>query len=202
MSQGINTAAERLVACDVCLQIQRIDNSARRWRCVRCGHGLVHAASPARRILALSLASAALILYVPAISLPILTVDRLGNRHSSSIVSGTWELLLHGEYVVGVIVLLFSIILPLLKLIGLLELTAWQLLGSHSRRWIYRLVELIGRWGMLDVLLLALLVMLIKVGDLVSFQFGPAAVLFAGCVLLNLAASAAFDHHSIWQDER
>lgn len=202
MSHSIAPAGERLVACEVCLQIQRVDDSAERWSCVRCGHSVVSPASPLRRVVALALASAALVLYVPAISLPILTVDRLGNRHSSSIVSGTWELLIHGEYFVGTIVLLFSIVLPLLKLIGLLELTAWQLLGNHSRRWIYRIVELIGRWGMLDVLLLALLVMLIKIGDLVSFQFGPAAVLFAACVLLNLAASAAFDHHSIWQDER
>ena len=143
---------------------------------------------------------AALILYFPAVLLPILRIDQFGASRENSLLGGTFELLRHGSWFVGGVVLVFSIVLPMLKIVGLLELTAWQLTHRTSRAWVYHFVELAGRWGMLDVLLLALLVMAVKVGELVEFSFGPGVFAFAACVLCNMLASLLFDPAAMWRE--
>jgi len=137
-----------------------------------------------------------------AISLPIMTVERFGHQHEASIWTGSIELLGGGEVLVGLVVLLCSIVIPLFKLVGLLLITrgsTW--LSHHHKASTYRLIEWAGRWGMLDVLLIALLVAWIKVGDLVEVSVGPAALAFTLCVLLSLVATSAFHPHAVWEDE-
>jgi len=143
---------------------------------------------------------AALVLFVPAVTLPMLEVERLGHRYSSSLLGGTWDLLQHGSWFVGSIVLVFSLLLPLLKLLVLLELSWLARTPRHRRARAYRWIESLGRWSMLDVLLLALMVMLVKVGDLVEFRLGPAAFAFVLCVAMTMVASMSFDPRSIWED--
>lgn len=141
-----------------------------------------------------------LMLYFPAILLPILEIEKLGHHHSASILGVTWELLLHGNVLVGTIVLLFSLVLPLAKLLALLELSWLGITHRRHQAFTYHLVEWTGRWSMMDVLLLALLVAIIKLGDLVSFHFGPAVIAFAGCVIMSLIASVMFDPHAMWDE--
>ena len=71
----------------------------------------------------------------------------------------------------------------------------------HHRALTYQLVELTGRWGMLDVLRVALLVAVLKLGDFVEVSAGPGALAFGTCVVLSLLASASFDPHSLWESE-
>ena len=142
----------------------------------------------------------ALLLYFPAILLPILEIEKLGHHHTSSLLGGTLDLIWQGNLFVGLIVLVFSIVLPLVKLLALLELSYIGVTHRRHRAWTYRLVEWTGRWSMLDVLLLALLVTLIKLGELVSFHLGPAVVAFVMCVVMSLIASIMFDPHAIWDD--
>jgi paraquat-inducible protein A len=148
-----------------------------------------------------ALAFSALILFWPAVLLPIIEVERLGHRHASSLLMGTLELFRHGDWLIGSIIFLFSIVFPLAKLILLLELCLFNLLHRRHKTFTYRLMEHAGRWSMMDVLLLAFLVMLIKLGSLVSFHVGPAIFAFVACVVLSMAASLCFDPHSIWEDE-
>ena len=143
----------------------------------------------------------ALALYFPAISLPILEIERLGHRNHSSLLTGTWDLLTHGNWFVGTVVFIFSIVLPIVKILLLLDLSLLQWTGKQHRAMTYRTMELAGRWSMMDVLLLALLVMLVKVGNLINFHVGTAVWAFAGCVVLSLLASACFDPHAIWLEE-
>jgi paraquat-inducible protein A len=143
-------------------------------------------------------ATAALILFWPAILLPILTIEQLGHRHQSSILTGTIELLRHGSWFVGTVVLLFSIVFPLTKIVLLLELSLLGLLQRRHQAVTYRVMELLGKWSMMDVMLLAFLVMLVKVGSLVEFHLGPAVVAFVLCVAMSMVASLSFDPHSIW----
>jgi len=140
-------------------------------------------------------------LFWPAITLPILQVERLGHRHQSSILGGTYELLAQGSWFVGGVVLLFSIIFPLLKLVLLLELSILKLSQRRCRGVTYQLVEQAGKWSMMDVMLLAFLVMLVKLGKLVQFHFGPAVIAFVSCVVLSMVASLCFDPTTIWQDD-
>ena len=194
---------ERLKACHCCGQIHDVPPLSPKQRavCVRCGSTILlprHAARSASRTAAAALG--ALALYWPAILLPILKIEQLGRHHQSSILGGTLELLQHGEWFVGLIVLLFSVVFPLVKILMLLELSVLGLLRKHHRALTYRIMEHVGKWSMMDVLLLAFMVMLVKLGTLVEFQFGPAVVAFALCVAMSMLASSLFDPHTIWDD--
>jgi len=160
---------------------------------------------PAHRALSTARTAAAaiagLLLYPFAVCLPIMTIERFGHANASSIWTGTWELLGKGEWFVGVVVLLCSVVIPLLKLLGLLAITVFA--PALSRRWraaTYRMIEWTGRWGMLDVLLIAVVVAWVKVGDLVEVTPGPATLTFTLVVLCSLLASAWFDPHVIWDE--
>ena len=98
--------------------------------------------------------------------------------------------------------LLCSVVIPLMKLLGLVSITlGGRYLGRRHRAATYRWIEWTGRWGMLDVLLISVVVAWVKIGDLVDVSPGPAAFTFTLVVVLSLLASAWFDPHAIWQDD-
>ena len=205
------SAAPALKACPCCGLVQALptfpasarDAARTRARCARCGSTVVSGRSSHASSWTASAALAALILYPLAISLPIMELERFGHRTSASIWTGSVGLLSDGHLFVGGVVLLSSIVLPLGKLLSLFALTAGRRRFSKQQRaTTYRIVEVTGRWGMLDVLLIAVLVAWIKVGDLVQVTAGPAAVAFTACVLLSLLASASFDPHQLWDEGR
>ena len=173
-----------------------------RASCARCGSSM---SRPGRRATsnrrAVAAALAALILYPFAISMPIMRLERFGNFTEASIWTGSVGMLERGEVFVGAVVLVCSVVIPFLKLAGLLAITIGrrQLSKRHRAR-TYRMIEWAGRWGMLDVLLIAVVVAWIKIGDLVEVSAGPAALAFTVCVLLSLLASAWFDPHALWEE--
>jgi paraquat-inducible protein A len=171
--------------------------------CVRCETSLVKRSVIARsNNRTAAIAIAALVLYPFAVGLPMLEVERFGHVSAASIVEGVASLFASGHWVIGVVVLLCSIVLPLGKLVSLLVLSAGGvMLHRRHRALTYRLVEWTGRWGMLDVLLVALLVAVIKLGDIVVVTPGPAALAFTGCVVLSLLAAACFDPHGLWESD-
>ncbi|NQV24592.1 MAG: paraquat-inducible protein A [Rhodopirellula sp.] len=143
----------------------------------------------------------AFFLFWPAILLPILQVEKLGHRSTSSILTGIVELFSHGSWFVGGVVFVFSIAFPLTKIVMLLELSLLKVTHQRFRSLTYRIMEHAGKWSMMDVMLLAFLVMLVKLGSLIEFQFGPAVVAFVLCVALSMVASMSFDPHAIWSDD-
>ena len=194
-----------LRACPRCGVVHRVPGLRRgeTARCVRCGSGVFRPAVLARhRTRAGAVALSALILYPFAISLPMIEAERFGHRSSASIVEGITSLLSAGEWFVGIVVLLCSIVFPVGKLLAilLLSLESAQLHARH-RAWTYRIVEWTGRWGMLDVLLVAVLVAIVKLGDAVEVHPGPAVLAFTLCVVLSLLAAALFDPHALWEAE-
>lgn len=196
--------AATLKACTLCGLVQELPAVDPGWvaRCARCGHGLLDplaAGKHARRTAAAALAG--LVLFPLAISLPVLSIERFGAVREASIWSGSLALLAHGEVLVGAVVFLCSVVLPLVKLAALLVLSGWREgLRPRSRVHTHRLVELAGRWGMLDVLLVAVTVAWVKIGDLVEVRPGPGAVAFTACVVASLLASAWFDPHAAWEE--
>ena len=192
------------VGCHCCGLVQRVTPLQRgqRARCRRCQTVIRKSGNTQRSAQRCAAAAiGAFLLYLPAVSLPILEIERLGHRHTTSLLTGTWDLIMHGSWFVGTVVFLFSIVLPIVKIGLLLDLSLLQWSGRQHRAITYRWMELAGRWSMMDVLLLALLVMLVKVGSIVSFHVGPAVWAFVGCVSLSLIASACFDPHAIWNDD-
>jgi paraquat-inducible protein A len=168
--------------------------------CVRCGAVIERADRGLAAARTAAAALGALLLFFPAVLLPILEIEQLGHRHASSILAGTFELLAHGNWFVGLIVLVFSVVFPLVKLVLLLELSLMGLLHRRHKARTYRIMEHAGKWSMMDVMLLAFLVMLVKLGSLVEFHFGPAVIAFVLCVAMSMLASLFFDPHAIWEE--
>ncbi len=199
---AVASEVQALRACPCCGLVQRLPAVPVGMRacCGRCGTHLRR-----RRVGAggnsgtVALALAALILYPLGVMLPMLTIERFGYHHEASILEGISTLISSGHLVVGIIVLLCSIVFPLGKLLALLVLSAGGMAMRHKHRALtYHIVEWTGRWGMLDVLLVALLVAALKIGDLVEVSAGPAALAFTCVVVLSLLATALFDPHSLW----
>jgi paraquat-inducible protein A len=188
--------------CPCCGLAQTLPPAATGMRpcCARCHTRLEKRRSIAHgRGRTAAIALAALILYPLAITLPMVRVEKFGHHNDASILTGIAKLFAAGHLVVAVIVLLCSIVIPLCKLVALLVLSAGGSFLRHQHRaFTYHVVEWTGRWGMLDVLLVAILVAVLKVGDLVEVTAGPAATAFTCCVVLSLIATATFDPHSLW----
>jgi paraquat-inducible protein A len=190
-----------LKACHCCGLIHRLPELAigESAYCTRCRTSIAHQASGAVSASRTAAALGAFFLFWPAVLLPILSIEQLGHRHESSILTGTLSLIQEGNWFVGGVVFLFSIVIPLLKIVLLLELSLLGLLHRRHKALTYRLTEQLGKWSMMDVILLAFLVMLVKLGSLVEFQLGPAVWAFVLCVAMNMVASLSFDAHAIWE---
>jgi uncharacterized paraquat-inducible protein A len=148
-------------------------------------------------------ALAALIIYFPAILLPMLRIQKLGTTVQDSLLTGVATLLQDGHYFVGGIVLVFSLIVPPIKLFALLLLSlASEYVHERHRAITYHLVELLGRWGMLDVMVVAVLIAYVKLGDTVTISPGPGLAAFAISVILSLIASMCFPPHALWSEEQ
>ncbi|MEQ9412011.1 MAG: paraquat-inducible protein A [Fuerstiella sp.] len=190
-------------ACHCCGQIHRLPplQPAQKAVCTRCGAGIQMPGCRRRSASRTAAAAvAAFVLFWPAVLCPILKIEKLGQLHESSILSGTMELLSHGNWLVGGVVLLFSVVFPLTKIVLLLELSLLEFLHRRHKALTLRIMENVGKWSMMDVMLLAFLVMLVKLGNLVQFHFGPAVVAFIACVTMSMVASLCFDPHAIWED--
>ena len=198
----MGTSYRHLKACHCCGQVQKlpdIELNSEKLVCFRCETTFqppITAEKSASRTAAAALG--AFCLFWPAILMPILEVEQLGNHSRSSILSGIIELFQHGSYFVGGVVFLFSILFPLTKIVVLFELSCLRILKRQHKAFMLRLMEQLGKWSMMDVMLLAFLVMLVKLGDLVEFHFGPAIFAFVGCVSMSMLASICFDPHAIW----
>lgn len=192
-----------LIACRVCGLNQVVPNipSGMRAVCARCGGSVQGRVQPQNHLqTTAAIALSALILYPVAVTLPMIEVRQLGHHTESSILEAVTSLLANGQLVVGLIVLLCSVVFPLGKLIALLILCAGGLgLTRRHRAITHAIVQWTGRWGMLDVLLVAITVAALKLGNVMDVRPGPAALAFTICVVLSLLASASFDPRRLWE---
>jgi paraquat-inducible protein A len=192
--------AAHAIGCHTCGLVNLVPDAAH-VHCLRCGSGL-HARRRDSIAATWALSIAALLLYLPANIFPILTYIRLGAGAPSTILGGVRELLRSGMWPLALLVFFASIAVPVLKLIslGILLVTTqrrsrWRL---HDRTIIYRIVEGIGRWSMIDVFMISLLVALVHFGALVTVNPGPGAIAFAAVVILTMFAAQSFDPRLMW----
>jgi paraquat-inducible protein A len=192
------------LCCPVCGLTVRVDAPGRgeRAECPRCGGTVRHGPHGSLQLTA-ALALAALILYIPANIYPIMRMHFYGAYSESTVWDGVVTLAQSKQYFVALIVFLASIVIPLLKLTGLLYLVVSARFNLGRRRrgrtGVYRLIELIGPWAMLDVFLLAVLVALVKLGQIATILPGPGLIAFTAVVVLTMLASASFDPRLIWE---
>jgi paraquat-inducible protein A len=190
-----------VIGCEVCGLVLGARHGAGRWRCPRCGV-VLHARKPQSVQRTLAWLVAAVVLYLPANLLPVMSTNSVLGQESHTIVGGIIELWATGSRELALIVFIASIAVPLLKIaaLALLAVTAhrrsrWR---QRERAGLYRLVETVGHWSMLDVFVVVLLVGMVRFGVLASVEPEAGLLAFGAVVVATMLASASFDPRLIW----
>jgi len=145
---------------------------------------------------------AAIILYFPANLLPMTISSTLGSSQTDTILSGVLYFYSSGSLFIALVIFIASVFIPLFKFITLTFLLlsvqcCWVLRPRDLTR-LYRVIELTGRWSMVDVFVVTLMVALIKLGAFASLEAGPGGLYFAAVVMLTMLAANSFDPRLIW----
>lgn len=192
-----------LLVCHECHQLNRQQTEQVHQLCLLCGAKL-HPRRPNSLVRTWALLLSAAILYIPANLLSIMTVNSLGKGSASTIMSGVVSLMEHGMLMIAAVVFIASILVPTFKLVGiallLISVQRRQRLSARQRILMYRFIEWIGRWSMLDIFVIAILVALVQFGNLASIEPGPGAAAFASVVILTMLAALTFDPRLIWDN--
>ena len=193
-----------LVSCHIChllVPAPQAQQNHRAEKCPRCGAAL-HSRKPNSIARTWALITAAAIFYIPANVLPITIVTSLGAVQSDTIMSGVLYFIKTGMWPIALVIFVASIFVPMLKLIMLtfLVISVQQQWGwrPKDRTRLYRITEAVGRWSMVDIFVVTILVALVNLGALASIQAGPAAVYFAAVVVITMFAAMSFDPRLIW----
>ncbi|WP_244808386.1 paraquat-inducible protein A [Caballeronia zhejiangensis] len=191
--------------CGMCARAHRFgEHGADGAYCPRC-HARLHVRKPASLSRTWAYLIAAAILYVPANLLPVMNTTSLFGSQKDTIMSGVVYLWTSGSWPLAIIVFIASIAVPILKIlaIGYLATTASFRMTQRSlqRARIYRVVEFVGRWSMLDIYVIAVLVALVQFSALATIEAGPAAIAFGAVVVLTMFAAMSFDPRLIWDPQ-
>jgi paraquat-inducible protein A len=202
ISPSTPTAARAgLFVCHDCGLLSKPAVYVHEGRCPRCGAGL-HFRKPGSIARTWAFVIAAVVLYIPANLLPVMDTSSLFGAQSDTIMSGVVYLWVSGSWPLAVIVFIASIAVPMLKIIALIFLVASAQFRStwllKRRTGIYRLVELVGRWSMLDIYVITILVALVQFNALATIKAGPGAIAFGAVVVLTMFAAMSFDPRLIW----
>jgi paraquat-inducible protein A len=205
MTDTLTTAADAgLLSCHSCSLLSAARSGHRaELLCPRCGAAL-HKRKPNSIARTWAFVIAAFICYIPANLLPMTVVTSLGNVQSDTIMSGVIYFLQHGEWPIGLVILLASVVVPLTKLFILIYLlisvqrkSQWR---PVDRTRLYRITEAIGRWSMTDIYVVTIMVALVHLGNLATIEAGTGAIFFGAVVVLTIIAAMTFDPREIWDN--
>jgi paraquat-inducible protein A len=176
-------------------------NQKEQMSCPRCGERL-HLRKENSIDRSWALITTALLLTLPANLLPIMSVSSLGNVSKSTIIDGIIHFFQEGSYGIGLVILTASVLVPLFKIIGM----SLILISIHNKwtTWLrhkalmFRFIQFVGRWSMLDIFVIALLCSLVRFGSLSSVDTAPAALYFSAVVLCTMFAAISFDPRLLW----
>jgi paraquat-inducible protein A len=199
----INRAVDKQLAN--CARCQTISDITEHQVCPVCGKKL-YLRRPASVQKTLALLLTAILFYIPANTFPIMTTNLLGHETGSTIMGGVLLFLEHEAYFVASVIFIASIIIPIAKMV----IIAWLCYCVQSKRThkqkklseLYQLTEFIGKWSMVDVFVVAILVALVQIGGIMSIHPGVAAQAFAIVVVLTILSAQQFDIRLIWDNMR
>jgi len=202
MNETAATASQLgLVSCHDCSLLIEAEHAADHPHCPRCGAHL-HRRKPNSLARTWALVWAAIIFIVPANVLPMTVTTTLGAKQADTIMSGVIYFMQSGSWEIAAVIFIASIFVPFAKLLILIFLllsvrfrSAWR---PKDRTTLYRLTELVGRWSMVDIYVVTILVALVKLGAVAAIEAGPAAVYFAAVVVTTMFAAESFDPRLIW----
>lgn len=199
----ISAKSMGLVSCHDCHLLSRWPevSGSQVVYCPRCGNEL-HQRKPNSLPRTWALLFAAMIFYIPANVLPMTVTTALGAVQVDTIMSGVIYFLHSGSWEIGMIIFIASIFVPFMKFILLIYLLLSVQFKSikqpKNRTRLYQLTEAVGRWSMLDVYVVSILIALVKLGVLAEIAAGPAVLFFAFVVVLTMLAAESFDPRLIW----
>lgn len=197
MNRPATAAESGLASCHLCLKLASKDLH----HCPRCGSALhVRKTASLERTLALLITAA--VLYLPANILPIMITDQFGNSTESTILGGVVLLIQLDSIPIAVVIFIASVMVPLGKMLIMFYL-CWSVshgppVNQRQRTVVYRITEFIGKWSMLDVFVVAILVALIHLSGLLVIRPGGGALAFAGVVMVTMVAAESFDPRLMW----
>ncbi|MDO6562684.1 paraquat-inducible protein A [Amphritea sp. 1_MG-2023] len=169
--------------------------------CDRCGARL-HSRIPNSMTLSWASLIAAILLFLPANLLPVMTFKSFGQGEPNTILGGIIHLLEQDMLLIGLIVLIASIVVPALKMIAMIILLCTVQFRLHTnlrqKALMFRIVEWIGRWSMLDIFVIGILVALVQLGNIAHIEGNDGATAFAVVVLLTMFSAIVFDTRMIW----
>jgi paraquat-inducible protein A len=187
------------VACTCCGLV-----SPQRPESPRCGAWLRHR-QPNSIARSWALLAAAAVLYIPANLLPVMTVVSFGQGQPDTILSGVESLAAAGMWPLAALVFFASITVPVLKLVSMTLLLVCTQKGSRwalrERTTLYRIVDSVGRWSMIDVFMVSILTALVRLGAIASVHPGPGALAFCAVVILTMLGAESFDPRLMWDAE-
>lgn len=190
-------AAWGLAGCHTCGLVSPVAVG----HCPRCNSRL-HLRKPASIQRTVALMIAAAMLYVPSHLLPIMTVVELGDVSHNTIISGMLVFWREGAYPIAIVIFTASILIPLLKIVTLSWLCAAATGRVHSSPAmlgkLYWFTELLGRWSMVDIFVVGIVVSLMQLGNYMTITPGPGALAFAGVVVLTMFAAMCFEPRMLW----
>jgi len=196
-----------LVQCGVCHKLAKYSPHHRNINefCPRCGTRL-YSRTPNTLSYTWAYLIASAVLFIPANLLPIMEMKMLGKGGTDTILSGVVSLVEAGMLPLAFIVFTASIIVPLLKIVALFVLLTsihfdWGM-SALLRTKIYRTIVFIGRWSMLDIFVITLMVALVNVGQIAIVVPGSAASAFAAVVIFTMLAVMSFDTRILWDREK
>ena len=203
---SMTAASASLLSCHSCNLLSKASGSHGHAHalCPRCGAPL-HQRKSNSLTRTWALVIAAFIFYIPANVLPITVVTSLGKTQADTIMSGVIYFMLTGMWPIALVIFIASVAVPLIKLFVLSFL-----LISVQRKWkwrpkdrtrLYRIAEAVGRWSMVDIFVVTILVALVKLGGLATIDAGPAASYFAAVVVTTIFAAMSFDPRLIWDTQ-
>jgi paraquat-inducible protein A len=206
MSATFITAAEAgYLSCDVCHFVCRPTDAGHAARCPRC-EAPVHSRIRASLARTWAFLAACYLLYLPANLLPIMDTSSLFGDQSDTIMSGIRFLWNSGSWATAGVVFIASIVQPVLKLCILtyiaISVQRGRVRNPLRQARMYRFVHVIGRWSMLDIYVVAILVTLVQLKLVATVTPGPGALAFGGVVVLTMLATMSFDPRLIWDSER
>jgi paraquat-inducible protein A len=202
--QNISAMQAGLVSCHSCdLLTDSQGRGHMSLQCPRCGASL-HSRKTNSLARTWALVIAAFIFYVPAMVLPITKVTSLGHVQTDTIMSGVILFIQTGSWEIALVIFVASIIVPMMKLLILVYLLISVQRKSdrrsNDRAKLYRLTEFVGRWSMVDIYVVAILVALVNLGVIADIDAGPAAFYFATVVIITIFAARTFDPRLIWDE--
>ncbi len=200
-SAGPTAAQAGLVCCETCELLTRPVHPEHPGHCPRCGAEL-ESRRPHSIQFTWALVIAAAICYIPANLLPVMNTTTLGTTEPDTIMGGVVFLYTSGSWPLALVVLIASVMVPIGKLIALTYLLVTVQRGTkggfRERTRLYRMVEIIGRWSMLDVFVDTFTVALLQLSPLMSVEPGMGVLFFAAVVVLTMIAVETFDPRLIW----